>query len=362
MVKIALMSADYPNIISGVGDYSARLLQEWRQAGHQVILITARHPAVARPEGAVLALRWKMRSFFQLQAFLNRHQPEVISLQYPCSLYGKSSLTPHFFLAALRLRGWKIVTTLHEFSNVHPLRRWSEYLLVWCSRRVIVTNEFERTALLRVVPFTPAEKVQVIPIGSNLPPVPPAPLPAERTAISFFGIFYPNKQMERVIEVMAAIEQEFPGKFTFRFVGGIHPYYPEYLAQFRGLAERVLPRTEWHINQPLEKVAALLNGSFCGVLFYKDGVSIRRGSFLAFLTCGIPVITSPGPYSADLRPLDGKGVFYFTPDLKNVADIIRSLQHPPFYESCSAHLSAFAGRFQFPRIAKRYVEAFLAVL
>jgi hypothetical protein len=131
-------------------------------------------------------------------------------IQYPCSLYGKYNVIPHLYIKWLRLSGYKIVTTLHEFSNIHILRRLSEYVLLMFSNWIFVTNEYERKAVTKIFRSF-QNKVSIIPAGNNVL-VERSPADANPNVITFFGIFYPNKQMDQVILMMQEIEGKFPGK------------------------------------------------------------------------------------------------------------------------------------------------------
>jgi len=141
-------------------------------------------------------------------------------------------------------------------------------------------------------------------------------------------------------------------------VGGIHPYYPNYYPEFKQKAENRLNQTEWFINSPIEKNPILQKNAILSVLYFQDGASLRRGSLLAMLTNGIPLITNKGPYSRELGEIEGKGLFYLSPEFDNVPEIIRSLQSEEFYRRCFEAMVSFSKKFDFENIAEQYEQVF----
>lgn len=355
-MKLAVLSGDYPKVISGVGDNSYYLIRELQKSGVETVLVTSEVPEISDPGFPALKIRWRLRDYPGLRAFLKREQVTHVMIQYPCSLYGKYNLIPHLYIMRLRLAGYKIVTTLHEFSNIHFLRRISEYVFLFFSQQVVVTNEYERRAVSAFFSGI-GKKVSVIRVGNNVQAQRSAQ-DANPAVIAFFGIFYPNKQMEQVIGMLAEIERQFPRKYTFRFIGGVHPYYRDYYHTFRQQAERTLPRSEWHIDRPIEEIGGLMKDVFCAALYFKDGVSSRRGSFIAFISNGIPVITNPGRYSGELSALEGKGLFYAGEENQHLGAVLQKLHDRQFYESCHRALVQFSRPFQFPQIATEYRAVF----
>ena len=317
-------------------------------------MITSLDERVA-DEGVALQIAWNFAGLREIGRFLKRNEIRILNIQYPCSRYGKFNLFPHLYVVLLRLCGVKIITTLHEFSNTNLLTRFSEYLFILFTQRIIVTNSRDHDAIRRWIPFI-GEKVSVVPIGSNIEGVNEKPRFNSRY-ITYFGIFYPRKGAERVIDIMEALDRSFGKKYTFKFIGGTHPYYPDYLGRFRGIAESRISRTEWHLDLSLEAIGPLLADSFLGVMYFNDGASLRRGSLLAAIANGVPVISNRGA-GTDLREIEEKGLFYIDEDLRNCVDIVQKLQNDDFYASVFSSLINFAKRFDFRAIAREYQRNF----
>jgi len=359
-LKIAIITGDFPSVISGVGDYSYHLTEKLVFKGEKIYVITTLNPQII-PYPNSLKIKWNLVGFFKLYRYLKRAQIDMINLQYPCSLYGKYNLMPHIYILLFHLLGFKIITTLHEFSNVNILRRLSEIIFILSSNKIVVTNKYDHDVIVANFRYIIKDKIHIIPIGSNIDSSRDTPVTHQSPYIVFFGIFYPNKQTEKVIEIMSEIQKKFKDQFIFRFVGGIHPYYEDYVSGFRKKAEEQLKKTEWYLNYPLNRIPELLKDAFASVLYFQDGASIRRGSLLAMLANGIPVLTKKGIYYQDLLEIEDKGLFYLSEDLSNLEKIITALQKENFYKECFLKLKNFAQKFSFNQIAKEYLKVFYSV-
>ena len=67
---------------------------------------------------------------------------------------------------------------------------------------------------------------------------------------------------------------------------------------------------EWLLDRGDDETAGLLAGASAAYLPYPDGASERRGSLIAALGNGAPVVTTDGPD----RPADMDGVVMLAPD------------------------------------------------
>jgi glycosyltransferase involved in cell wall biosynthesis len=305
---------------------------------------------------------WGAASLGRIARYCSEHAIQFINIQYPAPLYGKYSLVPQLIAISLRLRGYDVITTLHEFSNNNILRRLSMSVFFLASAAVVMTTRYELDAVLRQFSLLGAgrikSKTRIIPIGSNLDPClsPDVEARAESKIISYFGVFYPSKGAERSIEIMQEIDQLYPAKFTFRFIGGTHPYYQDYFENFRRQAEQSLERTEFVLNKPHSLIAEYICTSRFAVLTYNDGVSIRRGSFLAFISSGIPVITNPGKFSSELSEIEERGMYYSDGSRENLRKVMDNLDSPETYIENASVLTAFSARFDFGTIARMYMS------
>jgi glycosyltransferase involved in cell wall biosynthesis len=358
-MKIAIITGDYPHIRSGVGDYSYRLATELRTKIN-VSIITSKDKGIV-DENNIIKIDWKVKEFFGLLRFLKREQIGLVNIQYPTLLYGKFNLVPHLYCILLRLLGIKVITTLHEYSNIHWLRSLSELIFVLFSHKVVVTTHFERQALLSHLRLLiTSEKIRVIHVGTSIDVCNTKPN-LDSSVVTFFGLFYPNKGSEAAVNLMAAIQKGVRKQLVFRFIGGTHAYYKDYFANFKKFTNERLANTQWVVDSALDEICNHIKDSFVSVLWYKDGASLRRTSLLAMIANGIPVITNRGIFSDDLAPVEDRGVFYCETEREAVPIFENLATDEDFYSSCHNHLLEFSREFRFEKIADQYQELFRKV-
>jgi glycosyltransferase involved in cell wall biosynthesis len=135
-----------------------------------------------------------------------------------------------------------------------------------------------------------------------------------------------------------------------------------------GLSERVM----WTGYTPQEEVSANLLASDICVLPYRDGASFRRGSFMAALVHGLPIVTtSAGPLAADLesaashlpRLRDGENVLLVPPDdaVALAQAIARLADDPELRQRLGQGAKEMSKAFGWDSIAKKTLEVYHAV-
>jgi glycosyltransferase involved in cell wall biosynthesis len=200
----------------------------------------------------------------------------------------------------------RFVTTFHDlrppylFPKAGALRRRAVDFLVGRSDGAIFTDPEDLLAVGR------SDGTAWIPIGANVEPGAPPDRDAARArwgfsahdrVLTYFGFLNVSKGAENVLHVLAKlIERGVPARALF--IGHEHGSSDvtnrETAARTRrqsaelGLADRVT----WTGWLPPEGVSQALWTADVAVLPYIDGASLRRGSFLACLAHGVPVVTT----------------------------------------------------------------------
>ena len=272
----------------GIHDYSRTLADALARAGVEVDLIDQRD--------------WSIAGTLALARRLRRTAPDVVQMQYPM-IVGWRSLGPHAtgFLARLPQ-----VVTLHEFTTFDRLRRASLGAFVRSARRIVMTTDSEAGRFLARFPAARAKTVTV-PIGSNVPFRADPDVPRWDRRIVYFGQIKPLKGLEQFLELVArATARGLP--YDFQVVGAPVTWARDYLAEMRRKTEGA--RVEWLLDRGDDETAALLAAASAAYLPYPDGASERRGSLIAALGNGAPVITTDGPD----RPADMDGVMLLAAD------------------------------------------------
>ncbi len=331
-IRVAMVTA--PAADTAIGMYAVRLTEALRKAG-----IDAVHLEHAN---------WSWRGIQPLFRALTRLSPDLVHYQFPMGAYGGG---PTIQFAALLRPG---VTTLHEASNYGPVRGRAKLLpFTLRSQAVIVTSALERVYLVASAPWVRRRTV-VIPIASNVPERPRHPSPA-RTVV-YFGSIRPDKGIETFLETAARWRRA--GDATrFAVIGTPTPTQVAYAAGLRSAESAA--NVEWVSGLNDDDAADLLADSGVAYLPFPDGLSARRGSFLAAAGCGLPVVTRPGRHTSP--DLAAAAAMASTPDEADAA-IKRLLADPAAALSLAEKARAYAARFAWEAVAAEHARLYTRLL
>jgi glycosyltransferase involved in cell wall biosynthesis len=334
-LSVCLVTGEYPPTTGGLADYSALLKQHLEAAGVRVAVLTAESAGVspahrgAAKTGAdetpalsdsLCPDTRQVRSWAIGAAREWATQvadADVVHVQYQTAAFGMSPAV-NLFPALLRFVGIRapIVTTFHDlrapylFRGARWLRPLANHFLMGASDACIFTDPGD---LARA---HPRNRAVWIPIGSNLRPSGPTDRAAERSrlgiaseevAIAHFGFANVSKGIDVLLRaahrlVRAGVELKL--LFVGDELGARDPTNVATAASLRSLAstlaleERII-RTGALL--PAE-VSSVLAAADVAALPFIDGASLRRGSLLACLAHGVPVVTTPPAAAPDVAP------------------------------------------------------------
>ncbi|HET8632255.1 MAG TPA: glycosyltransferase [Thermomicrobiales bacterium] len=404
--RVLLVSGEYPPTVGGVGDYTTLLATHLAAAGAAPSVLTGpaagqppcRPPHMTdaqRPTARAVPTRrdvpyWGVASWRAIDRAIAAERPDVVHLQYQAGAYGGRG--------AVNLLPWRlsrragappVVVTFHDllppylFPKAGRLRAAAVRLLARTAAAVVATNGED----LRRLGADPrlAGRLSLIPIGSNIPADSPIPgdmscaPPGERrpgeVLLAFFGLAGRSKGLATLLDALASLERDEPGAYRLVVVGGAPSATDR--ARFtdgadlagalaaRGLTGRVVVTG----SLPAAAVAAHLRAADLAVLPYADGASWRRGSLLAALAAGLPVVTTtpaPGHDAGGRLPtlVDGRNALLVPPG--NPAALAAAIgilgRDAGFRALIAAGARALAVHFAWPAIAARHLALYRDVL
>ena len=294
---------------------------------------------------------WSVTGTMRLAKSLRNIAPDVVHMQYPM-IVGWRSLGPH---ATGFISRFPQVLTLHEFSSFDRFRRASLRAFTISAVKIVLTTEFEKDRFVRYFPGS-AAKVTVIPIGSNIPFTEARERSKSRRTIIYFGQIKPLKGLEEFIELVeqAAIHGR---AWNFQVIGAPVTWASDYLQQMK--ARVAHHQVEWILDRGDDEVSELLARADAAYLPYPDGVSERRGSLIAALGNGVPVVTTRG----ECEPLDIKDVVLFASDPTQAEQRLATLFTQPSLElQLRKAATAYVEQFAWNRIAHAYGNIYREVL
>ncbi len=314
-MKVAILTARIAPVRCGVGDHSVRLAHHLAERGDRVVLITASSqvpylanvaPAKFSISNCVPAWSWRgMRRFYKA---VRAEKPDVLVVQWVPQLYGRGGITLALplTLALLAFRGTKIHLMVHEtwvnFTSL-PLffmgvmQRLAMVILVKSSQRIGVSID-AWTSMLRAWFPKQRDQIQTIPAFSNIPYLADtegaltarlnANIPPNATVLGVFSLSGSGKAYSFIETAWEKILDSNEQVFLVVIGASVDDakrYLPRLINDHRCRFTGFLQAEE--VSHWLQSIDLLLAP-------FTDGVSSRRGSVLAAISHGVPVVTTRG--------------------------------------------------------------------
>lgn len=385
-MRVLFVTGEYPPMQGGVGDYTWALGTALNGLGADVHVLTshAAGPIHLAPQGVANLYpeidRWNWKLSGQVARICQEVEPDVLHIQYQSAAF---ELHPAINLLPRLLQGkrWprRVAVTFHDlrvpflFPKAGPLRWQANMTLASYSDAVIVTNT-EDYARLRQHDRLAGRLAQV-PIGSNIRPEPPANFDRSQQRrrwgvreddllLSYFGFLNASKGGEELVEALLRLANAGLPVHLLMVggqLGASDPTNVAYLervkASIAGL--RLSDRVHWTGFTAAEEVTANLLASDIAVLPYRDGASFRRGSLLAALAHGLPIISTQ-PAVAVPEMVHGENIWLIPPWAPNeLADGIQRLwTDPALRQQLGQGARRLAGLFTWDAIAQRHFEIY----
>ncbi|MBX3066812.1 MAG: glycosyltransferase family 4 protein [Anaerolineae bacterium] len=377
-MRIGMITGEYPPMQGGVGDFTRELARALVQMGHQVLVLTSRQARGDPSDGVQVSAEvtnWNMATLRQVGKWARENQLNVVNIQYEAAAFQMAGLV---HLMPLFLHGVRVITTFHDllvpylFPKAGPLRWEAISYLARSSDGVIVTNQADEQKLREAGKI---RRLARIPIGSNIEDAPPAnydreawrqglQIPADAALVGYFGFVNVSKGVDTLLEGAAAAIQRGVDLYLLMIGGNVGSSDPTNAQQMEeaqqlihklGLESRI--RWTGYVDNPL--VSANLRACDLVVLPYSDGVSFRRGSFMAAITHGCAIITTePEVELPELR--DGENVRLIPRrDADQLASaVVQLAADPELRKRLGNNARQLAGSFSWDRIAEQTVGVY----
>lgn len=402
---VCMLTGELPPDCGGVGDYTARLSDALAGLGVPLGILTRRRPDLP-PRRVFGANRvpvhgtlpaWNPRAWPLVTRALSQLGPcPLLHIQFQAGAFdlgGSVHLLPSLLRAALPRA--RVVTTFHDFlvpylfPKAGPARLAANRLLARSSHAAIFTD------LADLELAGPGVRGRVVPIGSNVDRV--TTVKTSRAAIrrdlgaddetfvvGYFGFLNPSKGVPTLLEALGQIAARRPGRSVRLALIGAEAGIsnPTDLAQARAvhhaieqdqLGERIV-RTGF--LKPPELSATLLA---CDVvaLPFRDGASARRGTLMAALAHGLPIVSTlpartsplPGPAAiwlgagpSGVAVRDGEAILLVPPDDADAlaTALIRLADDPSLRARLAEGATTAATRIAWPTLASETREVYQA--
>lgn len=392
-MKIGLITGEFPPMEGGVGAFTQELAKAFQALGHEVHILTERR---ARPQTdnrdwrklrepvslpfATLypfVRRWTWPSTAQAADWAIRQELEVVNLQYQAAAYHMRSAAANFLPWRLKNIS-KTIVTFHDlrvpylFPKAGPLRHWVIRFMARHAHGVIVTNPEDYHSALNIQHAALTQ----IPIGSNITVHKPdvaaihtirtqLGVPEEGCLLGYFGFLNESKGAATLLRALANLDE----RTHLVFIGGETgtsdtDNNATFLAQLQAHIQQVglTERVHWTGFVNDAAVSAHLHAADMMVMPYRDGVSLRRGTLMAVLAHGRPLVTTHPSHPAP-EFVHGENVWLVPPDdAAALTEAIQVLAAAPTLRTTLAHnVQTLADLFTWDKIAAQTVNFFTSI-
>lgn len=383
-MRILLVTGEYPPLIGGVGAYTAELARALVDLGAQVEVVTSTRAhadgSSAIPVHATVT-RWSPLSMRNIARLADQLGADWVHVQYQTAAYGMNpaiNFAPEYW----RRRGnrtWRIAWSYHDLRIPYLFPKAGDRLRESVTLRpalhsdlVIVTNEEDRLQIAERIP-----NLHSIPIGSNIAGLRLTDEERSRVRerfgyansvplLGYFGFLNRSKGGITLIETLDLLVRAGLDAHLLMIgdpLGASDPANRAYLAEVqqaieaRGLGARI----RWTGSAADRDVAEALNAIDVLLLPYEDGASLRRGTLMAAMANGCPLVTTtpttPIPELVDGRDL----VFVPASNARAASEAVRSLlEEPARRRAMGESLRARNAGFTWAAIAHRHMALYAA--
>ena len=333
------ISGSYPDNKEGIASGAKVLLDAMIDVvgTEQLLLLTTNTPIITNSIDTNAKCEYKLLSNWKVNKrnkeiiynILDAYPITAIHMEYPGDLYGKTFLASFLPLIVCKYNKKKkknitFNVRLHEFTRSRFLRKIAILPILRYADRIYVPALKDREIVTKYA----KNKVLQTTIGTNIKVVSNELIQNDKVTISYFGSVYPGKGIEHMLSIWKQLKEKDEGDiFDFKIIGEIDTdkdnHFREYHEQvWKWIEEYGLKdciNVTGYISD--EEVSEEIQHTQIATLFYEDGLTLRRGSFLAYLAHGIPIVTSEGDKEAHMLFDDHKGIVMAESD----EDIINSI-------------------------------------
>jgi len=306
-MRIGIITGEYPPMQGGVGAYTQILARCFSALGHDVFVLTSVHADLLNDVVDIdnTISSWGIGSLRKIRQWVAVNHLDLVNIQFETAAYGMSPFV-HFIPNFVQVI--PVVTTFHDllvpylFPKAGRLRKWIVQHLANASDGVIATNHEDYVELKK------HHRSALIPIGSNVSTK--LPEDYDRAAwrqsvgtdedtllLAYFGFLNRTKGMETLLHALKQLLDENISTDLIMLggrTGSSDPANQQYAAEIEQLIEVLGVSSHTHQTGFVDdqSVAAYLNTADAVVLPFNDGASYRRGSLMAAIQHGSPIITT----------------------------------------------------------------------
>lgn len=376
-MRIAVV-APHPASPNGIGNYTDRLLEEFRLQSPECSIIA---PADLLPGGQIPG-NWRGKQLppYWPSAFLeaiDAAHPQLVHIQHGLYIGHGRDLT--LFLTGLRARNIPCIMTLHGVWPPTPLRRWPSrfYRMLAANVKQVIVHQRAGTLTFLQDHGIPADRISVIPHGTWTREEIDAAKNFQmrdiegRRIVLFAGNIFRRKGLHIVIQAFPAVVQKIPGAYLL-VVGSernnnlLDRLYRVCLRVMmrQGLKEGWLIYRAEYVTD--EELWARITSAEVAVFPYLRRYGSASGVFHRVLAAGLPAMCSNVPTFAEAIDAWGESLNELFPPPGDVEawsrSLIRILTDENFRSRAMWASSNLGRETSWSSVARQHLELYKSVL
>lgn len=336
-------------------------LSQHLKVDHKIITsVGAEKTAITEP----FVGNWRQGVAKKIAMQVKKDQANLIHMQYSSVKFGRtlgSTLIPKEVSKQLKL---PVVVTSHEYHDASWLGRKRVEVLIKPVEDVIVSNQADYKVLSRRFP---RKNFYVVPIGSNievakfsdgqLNDLKSKYNPGHKKLILTWGLLDQNKGVDKLVEAVSRV-----GSSAKLLISSGYNPKDQYHKELNKQIAHTSADIDWLGYLSDSEISGLLQICDIVALPFNQPVSLRRGSVLAALAHGKPVITT-GP-SQDKLLQDRKNCYLLANNKPYTIELAINdlLNDPKLSKLLASGAHELAAHFDWNNIAKLHESIYKQIL
>lgn len=376
MAKIhtLIISPKYRPYQDGLSDYVYFFMEQLRLSDRVVNLLTSsdnkiKEFAKNRFDIHPIIEHWDGLGPLKLMKFILTKNPEFILLEYVPQMYGRAGvnfLLPPYVFALRFIFRKKIILMAHELHYpflgdiksgiLFLFHIWNLFLLtISCNKILTTTNNFKK--ILKRFPFT-NNRVEVLPVGPNIKRVALEKHVYNQKNLVLFGSLHPSRNTSSVLGQISNYFKNNPAHpFHLDIVGASENEVMTALELIpTDERDKFLSKITIHGKLNESEVASIFMNAYFSLNYYLDGISGRRGSAIAALNLGLPIISNYKSTSDPVFLNQPMILFSEDDDVKSCLSKIQNINEEDYQQLRLKALQFVDENFSWEKICNLYLS------
>lgn len=371
-MRIGILSPSYPpnRAPCGIGDFTKKLVPDLIRCGVETVVLTSTdYSGPPESDGSpvvAVSKNWGLGSLFKIAQVVRERSLDALLVQYAPDLYPPSPRWVHSLPLAMRILapGVPVVISMHTVGLSTATSKAGAGWMILTAPAILSTNEEVIHLIGKYLPKM-LRKTCEIPIGANVEPPrgererarriirEETGLPPDGIVMSHFGFYYPGKGVEQILEAARRWKSQ-DRSFRLFMIGGQREADDGFYSalQSRAVSLGIAGEVIWTGYVSSERVTEILWASDLFLAPYDGGISSRRGSLMAAIVHGLPVVSTPSKIKTRyFRPGENFAPVPFGDADALAAEAAALMDDPDRRARLAAGSEALANIFSWPVIA-----------